>query len=74
MRRQTTDNPEAYMPTACLAYSLKTANTSTNALGAQKYLKKRCDWTRIRPCLGAAVVRGSAWLSQQFLQPTVALR
>src|SRR5439155_21432969 len=36
-----TDNPEAYDAyLRGLAYSLKTANTSTNALGAQKYLKE----------------------------------
>ena len=36
-----TDNPEAYDAyLRGLAYSLKTANTSTNALGAQKYLRE----------------------------------
>ena len=59
-----TDNPEAYDAyLRGLAYSLKTANTSTNALGAQKYLKEA---VRLDPKFALAwallSVRGSTWL------------
>ena len=59
-----TDNPEAYDAyLRGLAYSLKTANTSTNALGAQKYLKEavRLD-PKFALAWALAVVRGSTWL------------
>jgi len=71
-----TDNPEAYDAyLRGLAYSLKTANVPTNALGAQKYLKEA---VRLDPkfALGWALLsyveaRGYLTLT---LQPTVALR
>ena len=58
-----------------LAYSLKTANTSTNALGAQKYLKEA---VRLDPKFALAwallsYVEARGYITQ-FLQPTVALR
>src|SRR6188474_2776789 len=71
-----TDNPEAYDAyLRGLAYSLKTANTSTNALGAQKYLREavRLDpkfalaWARL------SYVEARGYITQ-FLQPTAALR
>src|SRR5436189_5840265 len=71
-----TDNPEAY--DACLrglAYSLKTAQTPANAVGAQKYLKEA---VRLDPkfalawaLLSYTDARGYRTLN---LQPTVALR
>src|SRR5436190_814173 len=71
-----TDNPEAYDAyLRGLAYSLKTANTSTNALGAQKYLKEA---VRLDPKFAVAwallsYVEARGYITQ-FLQPTVALR
>ena len=71
-----TDNPEAY--DACLrglAYSLKTAQTPANAVGAQKYLKEA---VRLDPkfalawaLLSYTDARGYRTLN---LQPTIALR
>ena len=55
-----TDNPEAYDAyLRGLAYSLKTAVTPANALGAQKYLREavRLD-PKFALSLGAAVIRG----------------
>ena len=71
-----TDNPEAYDAyLRGLAYSLKTANTSTNALGAQKYLREA---VRLDPKFALAWARLSyveaRGYNTQFLQPTVALR
>jgi TolB-like protein/class 3 adenylate cyclase/Tfp pilus assembly protein PilF len=71
-----TENVEAYDAyLRGLAYSLKTANTSANSLGAQKYLREA---VRLDPkfALGWALLsivdaRGYISLS---LQPTVALR
>src|SRR6266496_1702667 len=71
-----TDNPEAYDAyLRGLAYSLKTANVPTNALGAQKYLKEA---VRLDPkfalswaLLSYVEARGYLTLT---LQPTVALR
>jgi TolB-like protein/Tfp pilus assembly protein PilF len=71
-----TDNPEAYdVYLRGLAYSLKTASTSGNALGAQKYLKEA---VRLDPKFALA------WALLSFtdaigyrtltLQPTVVLR
>src|SRR5262249_34511015 len=71
-----TDNPEAYDAyLRGLAYSLKTANTSTNALGAQKYLKEA---VRLDPKFALAwallsYVEARGYITQ-FLQPTVELR
>jgi len=71
-----TDNPEAYDAyLRGLAYSVKTASSSANSLGAQKYLRKavRLDskfalgWAR----LSIVDARGYGTLT---LQPTVALR
>src|SRR5947207_12225181 len=71
-----TDNPEAYDAyLRGLAYSLKTANTTANALNAQKYLREA---VRLDPkfalawaLLSFVDARG---YRTQFLQPTVALR
>jgi len=71
-----TDNPEAYDAyLRGLAYSLKTARTPANSLGAQKYLKEA---VRLDPKFAVA------WALQSYmdavgyltatLQPTVALR
>jgi TolB-like protein/DNA-binding winged helix-turn-helix (wHTH) protein len=71
-----TDNADAYDAyLRGLAYSLKTANTSTNALGAQKYLKEA---VRLDPKFAPAwallsYVEARGYITQ-FLQPTVALR
>src|SRR6476620_10319194 len=71
-----TDNPEAYDAyLRGLAYTLKTGNTSANALGAQKYLREavRLDpkfalsWARL------SYVDALGYLTLT-LQPTVALR
>ena len=54
-----TDNPEAYDAyLRGLAYTLKTANTPANSLGAQKYLREavRLD-PKFALSLGAAVIR-----------------
>jgi TolB-like protein/class 3 adenylate cyclase/Tfp pilus assembly protein PilF len=71
-----TDNPEAYDAyLRGLAYSLKTANTSANSLGAQKYLREA---VRLDPkfalswaLLSFVEARGYRTTT---LQPTVALR
>src|SRR6201999_4445821 len=71
-----TDNPEAYDAyLRGLAYSLKTVNTTANALGAQKYLKEA---VRLDPkfalawaLLSYVDARGYSQLS---LQATTALR
>ena len=71
-----TDNPEAYDAyLRGLAYTLKTANTPANSLGAQKYLREA---VRLDPkfalswaLLSYVDARGYLTLS---LQPTVALR
>jgi TolB-like protein/Tfp pilus assembly protein PilF len=71
-----TDNPEAYDAyLRGLAYTLKTANTPANALGAQKYLREA---VRLDPKFALAwallsYVDARGYLSQT-LQPTVALR
>src|SRR5213595_2372303 len=71
-----TDNPEAYDAYLReLAYSLKTANTPANALGAQKYLREAVkldpkfalSWA----LLSYVDARG---YNSLYLQPTVALR
>jgi len=71
-----TDNPEAYDAyLRGLAYSLKTANTPANALGAQKYLREAVkldpkfalSWA----LLSYVDARG---YNSLYLQPTVALR
>jgi TolB-like protein/Tfp pilus assembly protein PilF len=64
------------MPTSRgLAYSLKSADTTTNALGAQKYLREA---VRLDPkfALGWALLSyvDAASYRNQTLQPTVALR
>src|SRR5438067_824945 len=71
-----TDNVEAYDAyLRGLAYTLKTANTPANALGAQKYLKEA---VRLDPkfALGWALLSyvQAASYRNQALQPTVALR
>jgi TolB-like protein/class 3 adenylate cyclase/Tfp pilus assembly protein PilF len=71
-----TDNPEAYDAyLRGLAYTLKTADTTTNALGAQKYLREA---VRLDPkfALGWALLSyvEAASYRNQALQPTVALR
>src|SRR5213596_193816 len=71
-----TDNPEAYDAyLRGLAYTLKTADTTTNALGAQKYFREA---VRLDPkfalawaLLSYVDARGYITLT---LQPTVALR
>jgi len=71
-----TDNPEAYDAyLRGLAYTLKTANTPANSLGAQKYLR---EVVRLDPkfALGWALlsqVDTRGYLTKN-LQPTVALR
>ena len=73
---KTTDNVEAYDSyLRGLAYSLKTANTSANSLGAQKYLREAVtldpkfalSWALL------SIVDARGYISQS-LQPTVALR
>jgi TolB-like protein/class 3 adenylate cyclase/Tfp pilus assembly protein PilF len=71
-----TDNPEAYDAyLRGLAYSLKTANTPANALGAQKYLREA---VRLDPkfALSWALLSyvDAAGYITTALQPTVALR
>jgi TolB-like protein/Tfp pilus assembly protein PilF len=71
-----TDNPEAYDAyLRGLAYTLKTANTAANAIGAQKYLREA---VRLDPkfALSWALL---SWVDARgyittALQPTVALR
>ena len=71
-----TDNPEAYDAfLRGLAYTLKTADTTANALGAQKYLREA---VRLDPkfALGWALLSyvEAASYRNQALQPTVTLR
>jgi TolB-like protein len=71
-----TDNPEAYDAyLRGLAYTLKTADTTANALGAQKYLREA---VRLDPKFALAWALLSyidaAGYRNQALQPTVALR
>jgi len=71
-----TDNMEAYNAyLRGLAYTLRTANTPANALGAQKYLKEA---VRLDPkfALAWALLSNveSAGYRTQALEPTVALR
>src|SRR5438105_763180 len=71
-----TDNPQAYDAyLRGLAYSLKTANTPANVLGAQKYLKEA---VRLDPefALAWALLSYTDAVSYSTLalQPTVALR
>ncbi len=71
-----TDNPEAYDAyLRGLAYSLKAANSSANALGAQKYLREA---VRLDPKFALAwallsFVEARGYVTTN-LQPTVALR
>jgi TolB-like protein len=71
-----TDNPEAYDAyLRGLAYSLRTTNTPTNSLGAQKYLR---DAVKLDPKFALAWALLSNIESRGYitfnLQPTVALR
>jgi TolB-like protein/cytochrome c-type biogenesis protein CcmH/NrfG len=71
-----TDNPEAYDAyLRGLAYTLKTADTTANAIGAQKYLREA---VRLDPkfALGWALLSyvEAASYRNQALQPTDALR
>src|SRR5207249_1910623 len=71
-----TDNPQAYDAyLRGLAYSLKTANTPANVLGAQKYLKEA---VRLDPKFALAWAllsyTDAVSYSTLALQPTVALR
>jgi TolB-like protein/class 3 adenylate cyclase/Tfp pilus assembly protein PilF len=71
-----TENLEAYDAyLRGLAYSLKTANTSANAIGAQKYLREA---VRLDPkfALGWALlsIADARGYISQSLQPTLALR
>ncbi len=71
-----TSNPEAYDAyLRGLAYSLKTANTTANALGAQKYLREavRLDPKFALSWALLSFVDARAYRTQN-LQPTVALR
>ena len=71
-----TDNPEAYDAyLRGLAYSLKTANTTANALGAQKYFREavRLDPKFALSWALLSFVEARAYRTQN-LQPTVALR
>jgi TolB-like protein/Tfp pilus assembly protein PilF len=71
-----TDNPEAYDAyLRGLAYTLKTATTPANALGAQKYLREavRLDPKFALSWALLSYVDSRGYLSES-LQPTVALR
>lgn len=71
-----TNNPEAYDAyLRGLAYTLKTAFTPENSLGAQKYVKEavRLDPTFALAWALLSYVDASGYLTQS-LQPTVALR
>src|SRR5882757_1139049 len=71
-----TDNPEAYDAyLRGLAYSLKTASSSANSLGAQKYLKEavRLDPKFALSWALLSIVDARGYISQT-LQPTLALR
>src|SRR5205814_2834573 len=71
-----TDNPEAYDAYLHgLAYTLKTAITPANSLGAQKYLREA---VRLDPKFGLgwallSIVQATGYTTKA-LQPTVALR
>src|SRR5881398_3722560 len=71
-----TDNPEAYDAyLRGLAYTLKTADTTTNALGAQKHFREA---VRLDPKFALAwallsIVEARGYIAQN-LQPTLALR
>jgi TolB-like protein/Tfp pilus assembly protein PilF len=71
-----TDNPEAYDAyLRGLAYSLKTANTPANFLGAQKYLREavRLDPKFALSWALLSSVEARGYITQN-LQPTIALR
>src|SRR6266705_324535 len=71
-----TDNPEAYDAyLRGLAYSLKTANTPANALGAQKYLREavRLDPKFALSWALLSIIDARGYISLN-LQPTTALR
>ena len=71
-----TDNPEAYDAyLRGLAYSLKPANTTANALGAQKYLREAVglDPKFARAWALLSTVDSVGYLTKT-LQPTIALR
>jgi TolB-like protein/Tfp pilus assembly protein PilF len=71
-----TDNPEAYDAyLRGLAYSLKTANTTANAIGAQKYLREavRLDPKFALSWALLSIVDARGYISLS-LQPTAALR
>jgi len=71
-----TDNPEAYDAyLRGLAYTLKTANTPANALGAQKYLREavRLDPKFALSWALLSFVEARGYITTN-LQPTVALR
>src|SRR5439155_1562288 len=71
-----TENLEAYDAyLRGLAYSLKTANTSANAIGAQRYLKEavRLDPKFALSWALLSIVDARGYISQS-LQPTLALR
>jgi TolB-like protein/class 3 adenylate cyclase/Tfp pilus assembly protein PilF len=71
-----TDNPEAYDAyLRGLAYTLKTATTPANALGAQKYLREavRSDPKFALSWALLSYVNARGYLTES-LQPTVALR
>jgi TolB-like protein len=71
-----TNNPEAYDAyLRGLAYTLKTANTAANSLGAQKYLREavRLDPKFTLSWALLSYVDASGYLTT-VLQPTVALR
>ena len=70
-----TDNAEAYDAyLRGLAYTLKTASTPANALGAQKYLKEAVRLDPKFALAWALLSNGCARLPHTTLQPTVALR
>src|SRR5713226_9581384 len=71
-----TDNPDAYDAyLRGLAYTLKTADTTTNALGAQKYLREavRLDPKFALSWALLSITESRGYVSVR-LQPTVALR
>jgi len=71
-----TENVEAYDAyLRGLAYSLKTANTTANAVGAQKYLREavRLDPKFALTWALLSIVNARGYISQS-LQPTLALR
>ena len=71
-----TDNPDAYTAyLRGLAYTLKSGNTSTNALGAQKYLREavRLD-SKFALAWALLTYVDALGYDTQTLQPTVELR